>query len=178
MWLAGKLGKSDRAIRRSLKRLKGRELLASSQQGWNRTNCYVFMMDGKPLIPGAKGVPTKQDDRTSVSACDRTSVSACDRTSVSAYLLESDPLESDSLGSASSTPSKRPREKQTADERRTQVGVIIDRVVRKLGQGNDEIGWAIYRQFSDQVRIDLRKREREGTLNDETIESFLQGGSA
>jgi hypothetical protein len=183
MRLAATLGKSDRTIRRSISRLERRGFLVARQQGWNLSNCYVFMLDGKSLIPGAErvltGVPTKRDDRTSVSACNRTSVSVCNRTSVSSYLLESESLESESLESIAQRPSKLPREKKrSVDDHSTPIGELIDHVVRKLGKGNDDIGWSIYRRLPHDVKLDLRNREREGTLDDESIETFLHRGSA
>jgi hypothetical protein len=171
--LAATLGKSDRTIRRSISRLERRGFLVARQQGWDLTNCYMFMLDGKPLIPGAERafteVPAKRGARTSVSSCNRTSVSS--------YLLESDSLESESLESSRRRPSKLPREKKRSADHKT-VGEIIDHVVRKLGNGNDEVGWSIYRQLPHDVKVDLRNREREGTLDDESIESFLYRGSA
>jgi hypothetical protein len=58
------------------------------------------------------------------------------------------------------------------------VHKIIDRVVLRLGRGNIDFGWSVYRELSDGARAELRNREREGTLDDELIESFLQRGSA
>jgi|tagenome__1003787_1003787.scaffolds.fasta_scaffold20737415_2 hypothetical protein len=179
MRLAGTLRKSDRTVRRSLARLEAAGFLTSKQQGWNRSSCYTFMMDGKPLIPGAAVVPTGGDDRTTMSACDRTTMSACDRTKMSTYLLESKSLETESLESTRRRPSGLPREKKrSADDHSTPIGELIDHVVRKLGKGNDDIGWSIYRQLPHDVKLDLRNREREGTLDDESIETFLHRGSA
>jgi hypothetical protein len=121
--LAGLLGRSDRTVRRSIGRLERAGFLHAKQQGWNRSSCYTFMIDGHPLIPSAgrlgvvlpaaptpgsarsgEGAETPPASpavstyrRTPMSTCDRTSVSTCDRTSVSTYPLESSkPLESES----------------------------------------------------------------------------------
>jgi Helix-turn-helix domain len=179
MRLAGTLGKSDRTVRRSLARLEARGFLMAKQQGWNRSCCYTFMMDGKPLIQSVLGLPTGEDARAKMSAYDRTKMSAWDRTKMSTYLLESESFEFESLERPRPRPSELPREKKrSADEHNTPIGSIIDHVVRKLGRGNDNLGWSIYRQLPHDVKADLRNREREGTLDDEVIETFLHRGSA
>ena len=121
--LAGVLGRSDRTVRRSLDRLERAGFLHAKQQGWNRSSCYTFMIDGHPLIPSAGRLGTvlpaasppgsapsgavaetppaspavSTYRRTPTSACDRTSMSACDWTSMSTYPLElRNPLETDS----------------------------------------------------------------------------------
>jgi hypothetical protein len=165
--LAETLGKSVRTIGYCVKRLTDQRLLGRKQRGLNRSNIYTLQIDGTDLFP-SRQTPSRQD-RQRIAGQDRQEIADPDRQKVADYPFESESYENIDSKPTSSAASKRPRE-----ERELRCHELTDRVVLKLGRGSEDAGWKIYKQIPNDVRLILRDREREGTLDDAAITLIVQ----
>jgi hypothetical protein len=102
---AATLGKSARTIRYAVARLERVGFLLTEQQGWNRSCCYTFILDGKALIWSPPSGGEARNERQEIAACerqeiatyDRQEIAACDRQKIATYPFESESYESEPL---------------------------------------------------------------------------------
>jgi Helix-turn-helix domain len=181
--LSRSLARSERTIRRSIARLERHRLLHVRLRGAGRTSQYLFCRGGEPVFPNLSRLihATERDsDRTKMSGLDRTRMSSqshFDRTPVSAESTKKLTTDStnhhESSADAAAKSGASGAAKRSSDGRLLPIHVIIDRLVLKLGHGDQDRGWSIYRDIPDQSRIELRQLERDGRLTDEVIGGFL-----
>ncbi len=177
--LSGSLARSDRTLRRSIARLERCGLLLVRQRGARRSASYIFCINGKPVSPNLEKVAAFCASRTrrrkaTAPASARTEMSGLARTHVSGLKPSAR-----TLMSGESTKELIRRDSTNHREstflRTLPVGEIIDRVIRRLGRGDEEFGFSIYRKLTDEVKGDLRHRERENQFTEEMVESVLRG---
>lgn len=167
--LASTLGITERTVRRSIARFKHNGLLSFRRRAFNASNRYTLLLDGQPLFAAPAYEDTSEDTR--VPTGEDTRVLMHMRTRVSSY--------PDSKGSKIESlpppprPDSLPRAKRSGEGSLPTIGELTDRVIERLGQGDQDAGWAIYRPLPDHIRSELRHLEILGELTAEALVALL-----